>query len=481
VRRLDINSLAPKMKLRKPLAHVSGEIIIGAGATVTLRIYEALQNSGITELYEIESLEDMKVLKQQAKLKPIEISSLTTGTILPSDLYDSRMRLLLAAGLPITPSFLETLRRSAQPEVFIIPLSPERELKRLMSDIEEAVVEDLEAAHSSGDFPLRVQPIGVSAQRYRRVWRPGTRPTKNRNDVSETFQNHAEQVGLLIDSFQAGRLFRLNTFQRLTEDLIEMLLGDYDLSIALALSGSRFGYLHQHTLTTSILCGAIGINFDLGHLQLHDLVAAGLLHDLGMLKIPSDILLKKQPLTNSEMKVIHRHLHHSLGYSLRATPRGPDVFSAIYEHHERGTGHGYPEGKTEGQIHDYSKYLAVADAFSAFIRNRPHRPAIPPSKAFQVIKKLASMHMLDAVVVNRLAASIGNPPIGNYVRFDDGRFGRVVSLSHDGPAKPKIAILTDQNERPLTTPVYIDVDEDTSPQFTPCETPEIRLASDAGF
>jgi len=480
VRRLDVDRLEPGTRLKNPLAHVSGEIIIGATVTLSRRICEALRASGVNELYEIESLEDVKVLRQRSKLKPIDVDSLIPGTILPSDLYDDRMRLILAAGLPVTPTFVQTLRRSKQKQLFTMPPSPSRELKRLMTEIEEAVVDDITGARSSGDLSLRVKSTGVSTQRYRRIWRPGTRTSRKRDETNEAFQDFADKIGDLIECFQTGNLFKVNEFFRLTEGLIELVLGDYDLAVALALAQNRYGYLQQHTLSTSLLCSAVGISFHLGHTQLRELVAAGLLHDLGMLKIPATIIGKKDPLSEHELKVIHRHLHHSVGYALRAPTREPAIFAAIYEHHERGTGHGYPEGKKEEEIHDYAKLLAVVDAFAAFIRNRPHRPAVAPHKAITIINKLGAINLLNPTVVSKLVSAVGNPPLGSFVEFADGKLGRVVSISADNPTRPKIAIVADENGRRLPSPIYVDSAEQPV-NFKPCPPPDDTMPKDVGF
>ncbi|MFC1561219.1 HD-GYP domain-containing protein, partial [Candidatus Latescibacterota bacterium] len=99
------------------------------------------------------------------------------------------------------------------------------------------------------------------------------------------------------------------------------------------------------------------------------------LHDIGKCFIPSDIIIKSQPLTHEEWKILK--LHPSHGYKLlsKFNVNSEIVRTIVMQHHERHNGRGYPFGLKGNEIHIYSKICCLADAFEALTSYRQYRPA----------------------------------------------------------------------------------------------------------
>jgi putative nucleotidyltransferase with HDIG domain len=100
----------------------------------------------------------------------------------------------------------------------------------------------------------------------------------------------------------------------------------------------------------------------------------GYIHDIGKISIPAEILSKPGSLSPLEFEMIK--IHAIKGYEMICKANLPEIVcNAIYQHHERGDGSGYPQGLTDDQICDEAKILIVADVVEAMVSHRPYRPA----------------------------------------------------------------------------------------------------------
>jgi len=124
----------------------------------------------------------------------------------------------------------------------------------------------------------------------------------------------------------------------------------------------------------------------------------GLLHDVGKIGIPDEILKKMDKLTREEFQEIYRH--PQIGYKIveNVSFHSRDVLKAIIEHHERLDGSGYPLGLRDNEISMIGRIMAVADSFHAMISDRPYRLALTHEKAFDELSKYAGVQYDDRCI-----------------------------------------------------------------------------------
>ncbi|MFQ5595135.1 MAG: HD-GYP domain-containing protein [Anaerolineae bacterium] len=115
---------------------------------------------------------------------------------------------------------------------------------------------------------------------------------------------------------------------------------------------------------------------------------AALLHDVGKIAIPDEILRKVEPLTPDERNTIHLHPYHSAQIVKPVEPL-KRIVSWIYHHHERWDGDGYPDGLAGEEIPLASRIIAVADAYDAMTTDRPYRTARSHAEAMAELQKCA--------------------------------------------------------------------------------------------
>ena len=152
-----------------------------------------------------------------------------------------------------------------------------------------------------------------------------------------------------------------------------------------------------HSRRVSKICFAIGEQMGLEHEQKIELAKVGLLHDLGKISIPSDILNKARPLLPWEWKEIHAHPVNGHRF-LSAVVGMAEIAEATLAHHERMDGSGYPYGLRGGQIPLMARIVAVADAYDAMVSARPYRQAYSHEQAMQELMRGAGKQF-DARVV----------------------------------------------------------------------------------
>jgi HD-GYP domain-containing protein (c-di-GMP phosphodiesterase class II) len=208
-------------------------------------------------------------------------------------------------------------------------------------------------------------------------------------------------------------------------------------------SGENQNYLASHGVKSTIISLIIGSYLKLPVHRLIELGVAALLHEIGMLKLPSRIYLSKGALSPQEQKAILTHpilsfnMLKSFGFPLT-------ICLAALEHHERENGSGYPQKLTGDKISLYAKIIAVACSYEALTSDRPHRDAKDGHVGMlDLLKNVGKQY--DDLIVRALVFSLSIYPIGLYVLLSDGSQGQVVDINPENPQFPVIRILGEVN------------------------------------
>jgi putative nucleotidyltransferase with HDIG domain len=154
------------------------------------------------------------------------------------------------------------------------------------------------------------------------------------------------------------------------------------------------GHHRRVTQLAFVMANEMGLSSD----QAESIRMAGLLHDLGKMQIPTEILNKHVPLTRAEFALIKTHPR--ISYEILTEAEFPvPVPDVVLQHHERIDGSGYPAGLRNGQILLEANVLAVADVVEAISSNRPYRPALGVARALDEINQNKGV-VYDSDVVN---------------------------------------------------------------------------------
>lgn len=192
-----------------------------------------------------------------------------------------------------------------------------------------------------------------------------------------------EIVGLSIFFRNVSDLIRVETALTITTDNLRKIF----LQMIQTLTATveiRDPYTAGHQVRVANICHKIATELKLKKNSIEGLYIAGLLHDIGKISIPADILSKPGKLSESEFNLIIEHV--SIGYTLLKNIEFPwPVEEYLLQHHERNDGSGYPNGLKQDEISLESKILIVADVVEAISSHRPYRPARGIEEAIKVI------------------------------------------------------------------------------------------------
>lgn len=168
---------------------------------------------------------------------------------------------------------------------------------------------------------------------------------------------------------------------------------------------------------------------------------AGLLADCGMAKVDRRIRNKADMLTESEFKEVQRHPHHSLNM-IKMIPVLKDAMKlAVFQHHERLDGSGYPRGNKVESISKFAQIIAVADVFHAMTSERVYRTRTSSFKVVEMINE-ADFGKFVIDVVKALISVIADLPLGTKVELSNFEVAEVMFINQYALTRPLVKVVS---------------------------------------
>ncbi len=200
---------------------------------------------------------------------------------------------------------------------------------------------------------------------------------------------------------------------------------------------SDANYLYHHPVAVSLLSGMIAKKLGMTTGQINQVALAGALADCGMAKVSQSILNKSNALSEAEFKEVKMHIINGFNMVKDTPLLKSESKLAIYQHHERLDGSGYPSGETKGRVHTHSQIIAVSDVFHAMTSERAYRSKQPIFKVLEMISK-DLFGKFDIKVVNALLELVANLSTGTRIKLSDGRVANVMFTKREHLTRPLV-------------------------------------------
>jgi len=328
------------------------------------------------------------------RLKSIEY--VQQGDVLGKAVYDDKCQLLLAKNVMLTDNYIERLQRA---NIYCVYIEDE-----LSEGIEtEIVIPD--------DLKL-----------------------KSINAVQKVFNENKNKKNIKLSE---------SKIEEITDIIKEMLdvifLNQDTLYVMTELMGTDM-YTYNHSTEVAILSMLVAKSLGLNGAFIQKIGVGAMLHDIGKMKIPNNLLNKSEELTGEELILMQEHSKY--GYDLL---KDSDVISPISRqiillHHEKLNGNGYPFGLNQDEIPVHVRVVTMCDIFNALTSNRAYRKKINIDQALENIRA-ESIYELDREIYYHLLKVISVYAPGTIVKLSNGENGIVIRENKDAQTRPIIQLI----------------------------------------
>jgi HD-GYP domain-containing protein (c-di-GMP phosphodiesterase class II) len=291
--------------------------------------------------------------------------------------------------------------------------------------------------------------LGASGDRQVRARSPG--PVAP-NSLYEEAREYVEETLALI---REGEDADIDRGRPLAERMHTDLLRDNGL-VNRSLQPHESYDLASHCVNVAVLGGKISLGMVADVQDTVDVIHAGLLHDIGMARLPREMLRNQGAWSEREREALRQHPVYGAEILERCAPRCEWLKRAVLQEHERARGQGYPYGMLDGDIDPIARILGVADVFEALSHPRTYRS---PFTALEALERVVGMQeeYFAPQVVSALVNEISAFPLDSYVQISSGEIGRVVATDPSNLLRPKVELVWDADWKRIDAPDTLDL------------------------
>ncbi len=251
----------------------------------------------------------------------------------------------------------------------------------------------------------------------------------------------------LLDDIRLGGTIDTEQAKSTVNDCVQSVIRNPDALIWMSKLREEKEYTAEHCLNVCILAIAFGRKLGLMEEELQNLGFCGLLHDVGKMKVPNSVLQKTSPLTDKEFNMIKAHTVHGRNLLMSSPNMYDGAIDVAYSHHERLDGKGYPRKLKASSITQFSRMIAIVDAYDAMTTDRCYAKAITSTDALKEIYSCRGTHF-DEELSLAFIKTVGLYPPGSIVELDNGLVGLVLTVNHRHRHLPQIYAVLDQDKKP---------------------------------
>ena len=358
------------------------------------------------------------------EMRKIRVDELKPGMVFDNSVYIDMNNILVAPMVPLKKEDIDRLVKWGIEEVESAgimvkqeeqPSSKRESLKDKVSKLTEMMEDDSEDEEG--------------------VLFPGS--------IEDLFEELTSMVEDVFQKVRNGVGYDKEEIIDVIDRLIEKVKEDKNKALAVAAAEHEGKYIYTLAASVSILAVVTGISLEYGKHRLIPLGVGALLHDLGMVRVPSYITEKQGSLTEEEYNRIKTHPIYGYRIITKELELTNEIATIALQHHETYDGTGYPrKSKGEG-ISEFAKVVSICDVYAAMTRKRSYREEHLSYNAMKNILS-ESNRKFDPHIVKAFLSNMAIHPVGSIVQLNNNVIGRVVSANPELPLRPRIEVLFDE-------------------------------------
>ena len=260
----------------------------------------------------------------------------------------------------------------------------------------------------------------------------------------------------IFESIANEQQIDLSAISDILNNMVDSIGRSPDALLWLAKLKQTDDYSYSHALNVSITLMAFGNFLALSKQQIKEIGLAGLLQDVGKVKLSADVLLKQGKLSREEFEYVKKHVDESLKI-LEETPDIPNtVIFLVAQHHERVDGSGYPYASKGTQIGLLSQMAGLIDTYCAITSNKCYAKGVFHQQALEQIHQLSGKQF-SSELIDQLVQFMGMYPVSSLVELNTGEVGVVIQQNQVRRLLPRLLLLLDPDKQRYTAPVVLNL------------------------
>ena len=274
---------------------------------------------------------------------------------------------------------------------------------------------------------------------------------------SELYDEAKTTVAKVLDSVGRGETPALGDTRLIAERIHTSLLHD-NVLVNRSLEPHAPYDLYSHSTNVAVIVGKLALGMAHPTEEIIRAIQAGLIHDLGMARLPQTLLANPGTFTEQERQELRTHPELGAEALEPLGSRYEWLQQVVLQEHERRQGQGYPLGLKGGSIDPLARLIAVADVFEALSHPRTYRS---PNTALEALEQVASMggDWFDPGVVAALVNEISAFPLDSYVQLTTGEIARVLATNPENLFRPQVEVLWDSDWTRVDPPRRVDLSD----------------------
>ena len=274
--------------------------------------------------------------------------------------------------------------------------------------------------------------------------------------AAELEQGTREILYSIIDDVRLGRSIDTPAAKIAVGKMTESIIRNPDALVWLTHLKKKHEYTALHSMRVCVLALALGRHLGYSEEKLNILGTGALLHDIGKLRVPAEIIDKPDALTREEFEIMKLHVPYGVKILENAEGISATALEVVGRHHERYSGTGYAVGLQGDAIGEFGLISAIVDTYDAITSDRSYHLSLSGADALKIIYE-GRQRAYHPWLTEQFIQCMGIFPIGSIVELSTGGIGVVITANRQRRLRPRVALVLSPDKQPLTPVRIVDL------------------------
>ena len=260
----------------------------------------------------------------------------------------------------------------------------------------------------------------------------------------------------ILDDARLGRSVDTPAAKRAVAKMAESIIRNPDALVWLTHLKKKHEYTALHSMRVCVLALALGRHLGYDEEKLNILGTGALLHDIGKLRVPTEILDKPDALTRDEFEIMKLHVPNGMKILENSEGISATALEVVGRHHERYSGSGYAFGLQGDAIGEFGLISAIVDTYDAITSDRSYHLSLSAADALKIIYE-GRQKAYHPWLTEQFIQCMGIFPIGSIVELSTGSIGVVITANRQRRLRPRVALVLSPEKKPLAPVNILDL------------------------